>query len=133
MMTWKKQAEILMQQLNMVDIIKEVLISEKGLPYTNCERLKKALVYTENNLIDYDGVMYLTADSLIEINNKATGWNNITLRKVNVKPYTFNKIYIDKDLINNRSIQWKKNYDFKVLFNTAKKDTYISRWKWRYI
>ena len=117
----------------MVDIIKEVLISEKGLPYTNCERLKKALVYTENNLIDYDGVMYLTADSLIEINNKATGWNNITLRKVNVKPYTFNKIYIDKDLINNRSIQWKKNYDFKVLFNTAKKDTYISRWKWRYI
>ena len=37
--------------------------------------------------------MYLTADSLIEINNIITVSNNITFRKVNVKPYGFDKIY----------------------------------------
>ena len=36
--------------------------------------------YTENNLIDSDGNMYLTVDSLIEINNIITG-SNILLEK----------------------------------------------------
>ena len=40
--------------------------------------------------------MCLTVDSLIEINNIITGSNNITLRKVNVKPYEFDKKYMDK-------------------------------------
>ena len=45
--------------------------------------------------------MYLTADSLIEINKIITVSNNITFRKVNVKPYGFDKIYnrlINRDL-----------------------------------
>ena len=46
--------------------------------------------------------MYLTVDSLIEINNIITGSNNITLRKVNVKPYGFNDMYMDKELIENK-------------------------------
>ena len=41
----------------------------------------------------------MTADSLIEINNILTGSNSITLRKVNVKPYGFGKMYIDKVMI----------------------------------
>ena len=41
----------------------------------------------------------MTVDSLIEINNRISGWNNITLRKVNVKPYEFDKMYMDKGLI----------------------------------
>ena len=49
-------------------------------------------------MIDSDGNMCLTVDSLIEINNIIIGSNNITLRKVNVKPYGFNKIYMDKNL-----------------------------------
>ena len=55
------------------------------------------MVYIENNLIGSDGGMYLTVDSLIEINNIITGSNNITLRKVNVKPYGFHKMYMDKE------------------------------------
>ena len=39
----------------------------------------------DNSLIDSDVDMYLTVDSLIEINNLITGSNNITLRKANVK------------------------------------------------
>ena len=43
--------------------------------------------------------MYLTVDSLIDINNVITGSNNITLRKVNIKLYGYDKMYLDKDLI----------------------------------
>ena len=42
--------------------------------------------------------MYLNADSLIDINNKITGSNNITLRKFNVKQYGCYKMYMDKNL-----------------------------------
>ena len=41
--------------------------------------------------------MYLTVYSLIEINNIIIGSNNITLRKVNVKSYGFDKMYTDKE------------------------------------
>lgn len=54
----------------------------------------------QNNLIHYDDNMYLTADSLIEINN-ITGLNN-TLRKATVKLYGFDQMYIDKDLIKDK-------------------------------
>ena len=43
--------------------------------------------------------MCLTVDSLIKIYNLITSSNNITLRKVNVKPFEFYKKYMDKDLI----------------------------------
>ena len=86
----------------MLDVIKENLISDKDFTETNYKRLHKALVYIENNLIDSDGGMYLTVDTLIETNNIITGSNNITLRKVNVKPYGFDKMYMDKELIEDK-------------------------------
>ena len=52
-------------------------------------------------MIDCDDNMYLTIDSLIEINN-VTGSNNITLRKVHVKPYGLVKMYTDKDLVEDK-------------------------------
>ena len=42
--------------------------------------------------------MCFTVDSLIDINNVITGSNNINLRKVNVKLYGYDKMYIEKDL-----------------------------------
>ena len=39
---------------------------------------------------------------MIEINNMITGSNNITLTKVNVNPYRFDKIYMDKDVIKDK-------------------------------
>ena len=86
----------------MFDVIKEILISKKEFTDTNCKRFQKVLVYIENDLIDSDGGMYLMADSLIEKNNIITGTNNITLRKVDVKPYGFDKMYMDKELIENK-------------------------------
>ena len=46
--------------------------------------------------------MYFTVDSLIDINNIITSSNNVTLRKVNVKPYGYDKMYIDQDLIEDK-------------------------------
>ena len=57
------------------------------------------MVYIKNNLIDTNGGIYLTVDSLIEIKDIVTCSYNITLRKVNVKPYGFDKMYMDKELI----------------------------------
>ena len=46
--------------------------------------------------------MYLIVDSLIEINNIITGSDTITLRKVNVKLYGFDKMYMDKELMEDK-------------------------------
>ena len=56
--------------------------------------------------------MYLTADSLIKINNIITSSNNITLRRVNVKLYGFDKMYMGKELIE----EWRRGV---VLITTA--------------
>ena len=73
------------------------MVSEKKLSDINFERLKKALTYKSNKLIDSDDDMYLTAaDSLIDIKNIITGSNNIFLRKDNVQPCGHEKINVDK-------------------------------------
>ena len=67
----------------MVDLIKEILISEKIFTDVNYDRLKKNWVI-ERNLKYSDGNMYLAVDSLIKINNMITGSSDISLRKVYV-------------------------------------------------
>ena len=57
------------------------------------------MVYIKNSSIDTGGGMYLSVNSLIEINTIITGSNNITLRKLNVKPYVFEKLYMNKESI----------------------------------
>ena len=46
--------------------------------------------------------MHLTVDSLMFINSIITDSNNITIRKVNLKPYDYHKMYMDKDLIEDK-------------------------------
>ena len=82
-----------------------MLISENEFTETSYENSQKALVYIKKNLIDTDGDMYLTIDTLIEINDIVSGSNKIALKKVNVKLYGFDKIYVDKELIERRLYQ----------------------------
>ena len=49
--------------------------------------------------------MYLIIDSLIEIKQIITGSTNFTLRKVSVKPNGFDKMYMDKELIEDKFYQ----------------------------
>ena len=50
---------------------------------------KKLMIYTENNLINSDGNIYLTVDSLIKLNHVITGSNKFTLGKVRLNAYEF--------------------------------------------
>ena len=53
------------------------MISEKEFTETNNKKLLEALVYIKKNLLDSDGGIYLTMDSLIEVNITKTDLNNI--------------------------------------------------------
>ena len=67
----------------MFDVRKRILISEKEFSETNYKRLREALVYIKNNLINTGDGKYLTVDKfLTKRNNIITGLNNISLRKV---------------------------------------------------
>ena len=56
-------------------------------------------------MIDSDGNMYLTVAFSIDIDNIIIGLKNITLRKVKVKPYGFDKMYMEKELIEDKLYQ----------------------------
>ena len=47
---------------------------------------------------------------MIDINNIITGSNNISLRKVNVKTYGYDEIYMNKDLIESKLHQLIDQY-----------------------
>ena len=89
----------------MFDVVKEILISEKDFTETNYRRLQKALVYIKNNLVENDGGMYLILDSLTETNNIITGSNNINSKIFYLKPYGFDKIYMNNELIEDKLYQ----------------------------
>ena len=76
------------------------------------------MVYIKNSLIDSDGWLYMTADSLIEINSILTGSNSITLRKVNVKPYGFDKMHIDKAMIEAKLYQIIDQFNARKITST---------------
>ena len=47
----------------------------------------------------------MKVDYLIKINNIITCSNYVTLRKINVNPYEYDRIYMDKDLVEDSAYQ----------------------------
>ena len=84
-------------------------------------------------------VTYLPVDSLIEINNIMIGSNDITLKNVNVKPYGSEKMYMYKDLINDKLYQiiyqFAESKITKVKFCSIllKRNASVLWWKWKNI
>ena len=64
----------------------KTLKEEKEYSDLNCVNMKTALDYKEKCFQNKEGDMFLTVDSLIEVNNLILGKNNTELRKVNVTP-----------------------------------------------
>ena len=118
-------------------MLKQILVSEKELSDIHFERLKNPLVCIKSNFTDSDDNMYLTVDSLIDIDNIITGSNNITLRKVNAKPWGYNKMYMYKDLMEGKLYQYidqiierKNNYrDFYSALLDSKYPFYDGNWR----
>ena len=55
----------------------------------------KAREFKNRELINNDGNLFLTVDSLIRINNYITDSHNIQLRQINVKPAFYDKQYMN--------------------------------------
>ena len=72
-----------------------ILDEENELNYINFIRMIRASNFKDNELINNDGDLYLTVDSLIRINNLITDSHNIQLRQINVKPAFHDKQYMD--------------------------------------
>ena len=64
----------------------KILEEEKEYNDLNYYDMKKALDHKKRYLHDEEGDMFLTVDSLIELNNLILGKNRTDLRKINVKP-----------------------------------------------
>ena len=74
----------------------KILDEEKELNNINLIRMISARTFKNKELINADGDLFLTVDSLITINSYITGSRNIQLRQVNVRPaFFFNKQYMD--------------------------------------
>ena len=66
-------------------------------------------------------------DSLKEANNIITASNNITLRKVNVQPSRFDKMYMDKNLIENKFYQTTNQFREKKITPVKFSSTHLNK------
>ena len=73
----------------------KILNEENELNYINFIRMIKACNFKDNELINNDGDLYLTVDSLITLNNLITDSHNIQLRQIYAKPAFYDKQYMD--------------------------------------
>ena len=97
-----------------MDNFQVILLEEGEFTDHNYELMQSALEYRNTYLIDKDGELFLTIDSLITLNNIITDSQNLFLRDVNVKPAGFDKMYLDKTLTESAF------YEFLDEFNERK-------------
>ena len=72
-----------------------MLEEEDELNNENLYQFMLASQFKNKELLNEDGDLFLTVDSLITVNNYVTGSNNIQLRQINVKPAFHNKQYMN--------------------------------------
>ena len=78
-----------------VEILVKILNEEGELTKKNLFQMILAVQFKNNELLNQDGDMFLTVDSLITLNNYVTDSHNIQLRQINVKPAFYDKQYMD--------------------------------------
>ena len=88
-------AEKVEEDLQKLEVLFKILNEENELNNINLFRLIKPHEFKNRELINKDGDLFLTADSLIRINNYITNSHNIQLRQINVKPAFYDKQYMD--------------------------------------
>ena len=82
-----------------MDKLQIILLQEGRFTDHNYDLMQSALEYWNTYLIDKNGKFFLTVDSPITLNNIITDSQNLFFRDVNVKPAWFDKMYLDKSLI----------------------------------
>ena len=82
-----------------LDALMQILKEEDEFNIENAMRMKYAWDFKNQELINKDGDLFLTVDSLIRIKNIITNSQNLNLRQHNVKPAGYNKQYMDTSRI----------------------------------
>ena len=76
-----------------------ILNEEDELTKKNLFQMMLALQFKNKELLNQDGDLFLTVDSLITLNNFVTDSHNMQLRQINVKPAFYDKYYMDFSMI----------------------------------
>ena len=77
------------------EILIKILNEEGELTKKNLFQMVLALQFKNKELLNQDGDLFLTVDSLITLNNFVTDSHNTQLRQINVKPAFYDKEYMD--------------------------------------
>ena len=88
-------AEKIEEEAQKLEALFKILKEEKELNNKNLSLMINACEFKNKELINKDGDLFLTVDSLIRINNYITGSRNIHLRQLSIKPAFYNKQYMD--------------------------------------
>ena len=98
-----------------MDNLQVILLEEGEFTDHNYKLMQSALEYWNTYLIDKNGKLFLTVDSLITLNNIITDSQNLFLRDVNAKPAGFDKMYLDKTLIKSALYQLVDKFNERKL------------------
>ena len=90
-----KMAEKVEEDVQKLEALFKILNEENELNNINLFQMINACEFKNRELINKDGDLFLTVDSLIRLNNYITGSHNIQLRQINVKPAFYIKQYMD--------------------------------------
>ena len=82
-----------------MNVIRQILNEERENTDLNFLRLKSAYDFRTQYLIESNGDMFLTVDSLIRLNNIITGSKNTHLRTHNVRAALCSKYFIEHNKI----------------------------------
>ena len=88
-------AEKVEEDVQKLEVLFKILNEENELNNINIFQMIKAHKFKNKGLVNKDGDLFLTADSLIRISNYITCSDNIQLRLIHVKPAFYDKQYID--------------------------------------
>ena len=90
-----KMTEKVEEDVQKLEALFKILNEENELNNINLFQMINAREFKNKELINKDGDLFLTVDSLIRLNNYITGSHNIQLRQINVKPAFYIKQYMD--------------------------------------
>ena len=77
----------------------KILNEEGELTNKNLYQMMLAFQFKNKELLNDEGDLFITVDSLIRINNLITNSHNIQLRQINVKPAFYGKQYMNFTMI----------------------------------
>ena len=109
--------------LALIKILKE----EGTFNIQNVMRMKYARDFKNQELVNKDGDLFLTVDSLIGINNIITTSHNLHLRHHNVKPAGYNNQYMDASKIETELFSLVDKFNDRRRISRTFCDTFLDK------